>query len=87
MLLCLLWQQCQRLSILAHGGYPHLPVHVLSAAAAAAAAACPQVSLLITMNVLADVLVDDKELKQQLMKQAGELQRSDDALCTPGTGA
>jgi hypothetical protein len=31
-----------------------------------------QVSLLITMNVLADVLVDDKELKQQLMQQAGE---------------
>jgi hypothetical protein len=30
------------------------------------------VSLLITMNVLADVLVDDKGLKQQLMKEAGE---------------
>jgi hypothetical protein len=33
---------------------------------------CAQVSLLITMNVLADVLVDDPQLKQQLMKQAGE---------------
>jgi hypothetical protein len=33
---------------------------------------CCQVSLLITMNVLADVLMDDKELKQQLMQQAGE---------------
>jgi hypothetical protein len=31
-----------------------------------------QVSLVITMNVLADVLVDDPQLKQQLMKDAGE---------------
>jgi hypothetical protein len=34
--------------------------------------AAAQVSLLITMNVLADVLVDDSQLKQQLMKQAGK---------------
>lgn len=30
-----------------------------------------KVALLITMNVLADVLVDDKDLKQQLMQEAG----------------
>jgi hypothetical protein len=31
-----------------------------------------KVALLITMNVLADVLVDNLELKKQLMDEAGE---------------